>query len=57
MPPLTYPFEPRSSARLEACQFRGIPLADGRFACGRVLAVPRVLDPAYPVSARAFTRP
>jgi hypothetical protein len=49
-----YPFEPRSNAHLEAGQFWGIPLSDGRFACGRVLAVPRVPDPAYPVNARTF---
>ena len=54
MLPVAYPFEPRSNARLEAGQFWGIPLSDGRFACGRVLAVPRVPDPAYPVNARAF---
>ena len=50
----TYPFEPRSNTRLEAGQFWGIPLSDGRFACGRVLAVSRSPDPAYPVNARTF---
>jgi hypothetical protein len=51
---VAYPFEPRSNAHLEAGQFWGIPLSDGRFACGRVLAVPRSPDPAYPVNARTF---
>jgi hypothetical protein len=36
-----YPFEPRSNAYLEPGQFWAVPLSDGRFACGRVLAVPR----------------
>jgi hypothetical protein len=33
-----YPFEPRSNAYLRAGQFWAVPLSDGRFACGRVLA-------------------
>ena len=49
-----YPFEPRSNARLEPGQLWSVPLPDGRFACGRVLAVPREPDPAYPVNTRAF---
>jgi hypothetical protein len=49
-----YPFVPRSSAYLEAGQFWSIPLSDGRFACGRVLAVPREPDPLIMVGRRAF---
>jgi len=36
-----YPFEPRSTAYLKPGQFWAVPLSDGRFACGRVLAVRR----------------
>ena len=49
-----YPFEPRSTARLEPGQFWAVPLSDGRFACGRVLDVPRANDPQIPVSTRTF---
>jgi hypothetical protein len=49
-----YPFEPKSNAHLEAGQFWAIPLSNGRFACGRVLDVPREPDPAFPVSSRIF---
>src|SRR5262249_10570900 len=35
----TYPFVPRSTAYLRPGQFWAIPLSDGRFACGRVLAL------------------
>jgi hypothetical protein len=35
-----YPFEPRSNRYLRAGQFWAVPLDDGRFACGRVMAVP-----------------
>lgn len=35
-----YPFEPKSNKLLRAGQFWAIPLADGRFAAGRVMAVP-----------------
>ena len=34
-----YPFEPRSNVHLRPGQFWGVPLSDGRWACGRVLAV------------------
>jgi hypothetical protein len=51
---VSYPFEPKSTARLEPGQFWGVPLSDGRFACGRVLAVPRQPDPLIPVSSRIF---
>jgi hypothetical protein len=36
-----YPFVPRSNASLTPGQFWSIPLSDGRFACGRVLAIDR----------------
>ena len=39
------PFEPRSIARLLAGQFRAVPLSEGRYACGRVLHIPRTADP------------
>ena len=51
---MRYPFEPRSTAHLEPGQFWGVPLSDGRFACGRVLEVPRAKDPQIPVSTRTF---
>jgi hypothetical protein len=35
-----YPFVPRSNRYLAAGQYWAIPLSDGRFACGRVMAVP-----------------
>jgi hypothetical protein len=43
-----YPFEPWSIASLLAGQFWAVPLPDGRYACGRVLHVPRKTgsDPA-----------
>jgi internalin A len=40
MPP-SYPFVPKSNAKLEPGQFWSIPLSDGRFGCGRVLRVDR----------------
>ena len=49
-----YPFKPKSSAYLEAGQFWAIPLSDGRFACGRVLAVQREPDPYIMVGTRAL---
>jgi hypothetical protein len=49
-----YPLEPKSTAYLEPGQYWGLPLSDGRFACGRVLAVPREPDPFIPVSSRIF---
>lgn len=51
---MDYPFEPRSTTHLEPGQFWAIPLSDGRFACGRVLEVPRAPDPLIPVSRRVF---
>lgn len=38
--PVAYPFVPRSNRSLRPGQFWAIPLSNGRFACGRVLAVP-----------------
>jgi hypothetical protein len=35
-----YPFVPKSNQRLRPGQYWAIPLQDGRFACGRVMAVP-----------------
>jgi len=36
-----YPFVPRSTAALLPGQFWSIPISDGRFGCGRVLAIDR----------------
>jgi hypothetical protein len=38
--PSRYPFVPRSNRYLRAGQYWALPLRDGRFACGRVMAVP-----------------
>lgn len=54
MTAVEYPFEPKSNAYLEPGQFWGIPLSDGRFACGRVLEVRRDPDEFVPVSSRIF---
>ncbi len=54
MTSVRYPFEPKSTAFLEPGQFWAVPLSDRRFACGRVLAVPREPDPFIPVSSRIF---
>jgi hypothetical protein len=35
-----YPFTPKSNRYLRPGQYWAIPLSDGRFACGRVMAVP-----------------
>jgi hypothetical protein len=37
----TYPFVPKTNAQLRPGQFWSIPLSDGRFACGRVIAIDR----------------
>jgi hypothetical protein len=39
---VTYPFYPKSNAKLAPGQFWAIPLSDGRFGCGRVLRVDEV---------------
>ena len=49
-----YPFVPKSNRWLEAGQFWAVPLSDGRFACGRVLDVPRELDLHVPVARTMF---
>ena len=49
-----YPFVPKSNRWLEAGQFWAIPLSNGRFACGRVLDVPREDDLHIPVNTRMF---
>lgn len=36
---MKYPFPPKSTAHLKPGQFWAVPLASGRFACGRVLQV------------------
>lgn len=38
--PPPYPFVPKSNRWLAPGQYWAIPLADGRFACGRVMTVP-----------------
>jgi len=35
-----YPFIPKSNRYLEVGQFWALPLSDGRYGCGRVMAVP-----------------
>lgn len=51
--PPGYPFEPKSNAYLEAGQYWAVPLSDGRFACGRVLDLPRPED-EMSARSRAF---
>ena len=51
---LTYPFEPKSNAYLRSGQFWGVPLSDGRFACGRVLGVPPKDDDFLWLSSKIF---
>ncbi len=49
-----YPFVPKSNRFLEAGQYWAVPLSDGRFACGRVLDVPREPDMHVPVGRMMF---
>ena len=49
-----YPFEPKSNAYLVPGQFWGVPLSDGRWACGRVLAVKTRADAYFPGNRRMF---
>jgi len=49
-----YPFEPKSIAHLVPGQFWGVPLSDGRWACGRVLAVKAESDAYFPGNRRTF---
>ncbi len=51
---MDYPFEPESNRYLQPGQYWPVSLSDGRFACGRVLAVPTDPDPFIPVSTRLF---
>ena len=38
--PPSYPFTPKSNRYLRPGDYWAVPLADGRYACGRVMAVP-----------------
>lgn len=49
-----YPFEPKSNAHLKPGQFWGVPLTDGRWACGRVLATKIESDDYFVGNARTF---
>lgn len=49
-----YPFEPKSNAHLLPGQFWGVPLSDGRWACGRVLARKTESDDYFPGNSRTF---
>ena len=49
-----YPFEPKSNAYLLPGQFWGVPLSDGRWACGRVLAIKKKSDQYFPGNSRTF---
>jgi hypothetical protein len=49
-----YPFEPKSNAHLVPGQFWGVPLSDGRWACGRVIAVKAESDAHFPGNSRTF---
>jgi hypothetical protein len=49
-----YPFVPKSNRWLAAGQFWAVPLSDGRFACGRVLDVPREPDIHVTVARTIF---
>ena len=40
----TYPLVPKTTAHLRPGQFWSIPMADGRFGCGRVLRVEHAID-------------
>lgn len=51
----TYPFVPKSNAYLLPGHFWGVPLRNGRFACGVVVAIPRGQDvPQRAVNSRTF---
>lgn len=49
-----YPFEPKSNAHLRPGQFWGVPLSNGRWACGRVLSVKTEADDYFPGNSRLF---
>jgi hypothetical protein len=42
---LAYPFVPKSNRHLRAGQFWAVPLNDGRFTCGRVMAPKSSISP------------
>lgn len=50
----TYPFEPKSNVYLRPGQFWGLPLSNGRWACGRVVAVKTEPDAYFPGNSRTF---
>lgn len=53
--PPTYPFVPKSSAHLLPGHIWDVPLRDGRFACGVVVAVPAAQEaPHYAINSRTF---
>jgi hypothetical protein len=52
--PPAYPFVPKSNRWLEPGQYWAVPLSDARFACGRVLDVPREQDPHVTVARTLF---
>jgi len=54
MPVPQYPFEPKSNAYLVPGQFWGVPLSDGRWACGRVLAIKKEPDRYFAGNSRTF---
>jgi hypothetical protein len=52
-----YPFEPKSNTHHLPGQFWGVPLSDGRWAYGRVLAVKTQSDAHFPGNSRTWPRP
>ena len=50
----SYPYVPRSNARLQPGEFWAIPLRTGGFAAGVVLGVAREPNPDFVVNTRAF---
>jgi hypothetical protein len=49
-----YPFEPKSNTFLVPGQYWGIPLSNGRWACGRVLAIKKESDEYFPGNSRTL---
>jgi hypothetical protein len=47
---MSYPFVPKSSAKLKCGDFWSVPLQDGTFACGRVIELPPKGRPGAKVS-------
>ncbi|TKK74610.1 hypothetical protein FDA38_38300 [Kribbella jiaozuonensis] len=53
--PAAYPFVPKSNAHLLPGHIWGIPLRDGRSACGVVVAVPTAEEaPHQAINSRTF---